>query len=93
MATKNGAKALGLEKVGEIKTGYKADLAILDLDRPNIQPLNDPVAALAYSFSGAEVETVMVGGRILMENREFLTIDKDKVIYEVNKVCERIGTR
>lgn len=93
MATKNGAKALGLEKTGEIKTGYKADLAILDLDRPNIQPLNDPVAALAYSFNGAEVETVMVGGRILMENREFLTIDKDKVIYEVNKICERIGTR
>jgi len=93
MATKNGAKALGLNKVGEIKTGYKADLVILSLDRPNIQPLNDPVAALAYSFNGAEVETVMVGGRLLMENREFLTIDRDKVIYEVNKICERIGTR
>jgi 5-methylthioadenosine/S-adenosylhomocysteine deaminase len=93
MATKNGAKALGLDKVGEIKPGYRADLAILDLDRPNIQPLNDPIAALAYSANGTEVETVMVGGRILMENREFTTIDRDKVIYEVNKVCERIGTR
>jgi 5-methylthioadenosine/S-adenosylhomocysteine deaminase len=93
MATRNGAKALGLDKVGEIRTGYKADMAILDLDRPNIQPLNDPVAALCYSACGTEVETVIVGGRILMENREFTTIDREKVIYEVNKVCERIGTR
>lgn len=93
IATKNGAKALGLNQVGEIKAGMKADLSILDLDRPNIQPLNDPIAALAYSANGSEVETVMVGGKILMENRRFTTIDRDKVLFEVNKVCERIGTR
>jgi len=39
------------------------------------------------------VETVIVGGRILMENREFQTIDVDKVYFEVSKICERIGTR
>jgi 5-methylthioadenosine/S-adenosylhomocysteine deaminase len=93
MATKNGAKALGLHHIGEIKVGMTADLAILDLDRPNMQPLNDPIAALCYSANGSEVETVMVGGKILMENREFTTIDREKVMYEVNKVCERIGTR
>lgn len=93
MATKNGAKALGLNNLGEIKTGMKADLSILDLDRPNMQPLNDPIAALSYSANGSEVETVMVGGKIVMENRVFTTIDCDKVLYEVNKVCERIGTR
>ena len=93
IATKNGAMALGLDNVGEIKPGMKADLAILDLDRPNIQPLNDPLAALAYSANGSEVETVMVGGKILMENRQYTTIDRDKVLYEVNQICERIGTR
>jgi 5-methylthioadenosine/S-adenosylhomocysteine deaminase len=93
IATKNGAKALGLSGVGEIRPGMKADLAVLDLDRPNIQPLNDPLAALCYSLNGSEVETVMVGGKILMENREFLTLDRDKVLYEVNAICERIGTR
>lgn len=92
-ATKNGAKALGLDNLGEIKPGMKADLAILDLDRPNLQPLGDPIAALAYSANGTEVETVMIGGRIVMENRIFTTIDREKIIYEVNKVCERIGTR
>lgn len=93
IATKNGARALGLGNVGEIRPGMKADLAILDLDRPNIQPLNDPVAALCYSANGSEVETVLVGGKIVMENRQFIAIDKEKVLYEVNRVCERIGTR
>lgn len=93
MATKNGARAAGLHGVGEIAVGMKADLAILSLDHPNMQPMNNPVAALAYSASGHEVETVMVGGKLLMENREFLTIDKERVLFEVNKVCERIGTR
>ncbi len=93
IATKNGARALGLTDVGEIRAGMRADLAVIDLDRPNLQPLGDPVAALSYSMNGSEVETVMVNGRILMENKNFLTIDRDRVLYEVNAVCERIGIR
>jgi 5-methylthioadenosine/S-adenosylhomocysteine deaminase len=58
-----------------------------------MQPVNDPISALAYSANGSEVETVIVGGKILMENREFLTIDSDRVIYEVSKSCERIETK
>jgi len=48
---------------------------------------------LSYSANGDEVETVIVGGRILMENKEFATIDSQRVIFEINKICERIGTR
>jgi 5-methylthioadenosine/S-adenosylhomocysteine deaminase len=92
IATRNGALAMGRTDLGEIKPGNIADLAILDLDRPNMQPVNNPLASLAYSANGSEVETVMVGGRILMENREFTTIDYDKVTYETTKICERIGT-
>ena len=93
IATKNGVRAMGYDNLGEIKPGYIADLTILDLDRPNMQPVNDPVAAPVYSANGSEVETVIVGGEILMENREFLTIDSDRVFFEVNKICERIGSR
>jgi 5-methylthioadenosine/S-adenosylhomocysteine deaminase len=78
IATRNGARALGFEDVGEIRVGFKADLAILDLDRPNLQPLNAPGAALAYSANGSEIETVLVGGRILYEKGSFTTIDKEK---------------
>jgi len=91
IATKHGASAMGRSDIGEIKPGNTADLVILDIDRPNMQPLNDPVAALAYSANGSEVETVIVGGKVLMENREFLTIDSERVVFEVNKICERIG--
>ncbi len=65
----------------------------MDLDRANLQPMNNPVAALAYSANGSEVETVMVGGKILMENKRYTTIDRDRVLFEVNRICERIGTR
>jgi 5-methylthioadenosine/S-adenosylhomocysteine deaminase len=92
IATKGGAAAMGRSDLGEIKPGNIADLAILDLSFPNMQPLNNPVSALAYSTYGSEVETVMVGGRVLMENRDFLTIDSDRVIYEVAKICKRIST-
>ena len=93
IATRNGASAMGLKNAGEIKAGNAADLVILNLDNPNMQPVNDPVAALAYSANGSEVETVIVGGKVLMDNKEFLTIDSEKVIFEVSKICERIGTR
>ena len=93
IATKGGAKAMGREDIGEIKPGNIADLVILGLDYPNMQPVNNPLSALAYSTNGSEVETVMVDGKILMENKEFLTIDSDRVYHEVSKICERIGTR
>jgi len=93
IATKGGAAAMGRFDIGEIVPGNIADLAILDLNAPNMQPVNDPVSALAYSTSGSEVETVIVGGRVLMENKEFLTIDADKVYYKVSEICDRIGTR
>jgi len=93
IATKGGAAAMGRDDIGEIKIGNVADLVILDLECPNMQPVNNPVSALAYSTNGSEVETVMVAGKILMENREFLTIDSERVYHEVSKICDRIGTR
>ena len=93
IATKGGAAAMGCSDIGEIKPGNIADLVILDLDCPNMQPVNDPISALAYSANGSEVETVMVGGRIVMENKDFLTIDSGRVYHEISKICDRIGTR
>ncbi len=92
IATVNGAKALGLSGItGEIREGMKADLAVIDLNRINMQPRNNLTAALSYSANGTEVETVIVNGKILMENRELLTIDEEKVRFEVGKIAKRIG--
>jgi len=67
MATRNGAKALGLEGCGEIRVGATADLAIFNIDIPSMQPLGDPVAALAYSSAGLNAEITIVGGKIVYE--------------------------
>jgi 5-methylthioadenosine/S-adenosylhomocysteine deaminase len=94
IATANGAKALGLgHETGQIKPGLKADLVILNLDCPNMQPVNNPLAALAYSSTGNEVETVIVDGKILMENRQFISLDSERIYSEVEKICKRIGMR
>jgi 5-methylthioadenosine/S-adenosylhomocysteine deaminase len=91
-ATVNGAKALGLGGlVGEIKTGMKADLIVLNIEKPWMKPHNNILSSLAYSANGSEVETVMVNGRILMKNGEFTTIDKERVLYEADKTCRRMG--
>ena len=92
MATINGAKALSLEKeTGSIETGKKADLAILNLKRPSMWPVNNPVAALSYSATGEEVDTVIIDGEITMEGRRVLTLDEERILFETAKIMERIG--
>ena len=90
MATRNGAKALGLD-TGSIEVGKKADLALLDLDAPSLTPLNNPVAALSYSANGSEVDTVIIDGKVVMRGRELLTIDEERVRHEIARICERLG--
>lgn len=89
-ATINGARALGLN-TGAIETGRKADLAILRLDVPSMMPNNNLLAALSYSANGSEVETVIIDGQIVMENKELKTIDEERVYYEIRKMSDHLG--
>lgn len=89
-ATKNAALAIGNKQVGEIKEGLKADLTILDIDCPQFYPENNLVAALVYSANGSEVDTVIVNGKILMEEKQIKTIDTERVYSECKKIIERI---
>ncbi len=92
MATLNGAKALGMEqKTGSIEIGKKADLAILNLRTPSMTPRNDLLAGLCYSANGSEVETVIIDGKIVMENRRILTLDEERIYAEVSRICKRLG--
>ncbi len=89
-ATVNGAKALGLrDKLGVITDGAKADIIFLDLKSPSLFPNNNIVSSLCYSANGSEVTDVMVDGELVMKNRELLTIDYERVCYEVNKIADR----
>ena len=92
IATINGAKALGLEKeIGSIEVGKKADLAILDLNTPSLTPRNNLLAALSYSANGSEVDTVIIDGKITMENKKLLTIDESLVYQKINEIIVRMG--
>ena len=91
MATIDGAKALGLEnEVGSIEVGKKADVIVINLDKPHLIPVHDIYSTLAYSVNGADVETVIIDGKIVMEDRKMLTIDEEMVKKEVNKVVSRL---
>ena len=91
MATINGAKALGMEdKIGSIEVGKKADLAILDLKKPSLQPINNLIAGLSYSADGTEVETVFVDGKKVVENGKVLNLDEDLVYKKVNEIIKRL---
>jgi 5-methylthioadenosine/S-adenosylhomocysteine deaminase len=94
MATINGAKALGLEsEIGSIEVGKKADVIIVGLEKPHMYPLHNIIPLLAYSAIGLDVETVIVDGKIIIENKLFKTIDKDKVLENAQKVSESLIKR
>lgn len=91
-ATAGGAEALGLgEKLGAVEINKKADLVIMNLQEPQMNPRHHLVSALSYSANGSEVETVIINGNIVMENKELKTIDEEKIYFEVRKICERLG--
>lgn len=92
IATINGAKALGLEKeIGSLEEGKKADIAILNLNTPSLTPRNNLLAGLSYSANGSEVETVLIDGKVTMENRKILTMDEELVYQKVNDIIVRMG--
>jgi 5-methylthioadenosine/S-adenosylhomocysteine deaminase len=85
LATTEAAKALGVaEKVGSIEAGKQADLIVVDARSPNLVPIHGAgtvISDLVYSAKGANVDTTIVGGKILMKDREFQTL-KESEIYE-----------
>jgi 5-methylthioadenosine/S-adenosylhomocysteine deaminase len=88
MATINGARALGLEKlIGSIEAGKRADLVMVGIDKARLTPLYDPVSHIVYAAHGDDVRTVMVNGRVLMRDRKMLTLDEAAVLAEARKLA------
>src|SRR6267378_1717726 len=81
MATIDGAKALHMEKeIGSLEAGKKADIVLISLDEPNAVPMYDVYAQLAYALKGSDVETVVIGGRVVMRDRKVLTVKETEVM-------------
>ena len=90
MATANAAKALCEEdRLGVIKEGASADLCFVDLRSPSLFPNNNIISSLCYSANGSEVDSLMIDGRFVMRKKELLTIDYDRVCFEINKIKDK----
>jgi len=91
MATCEGARALGMDaEIGSLQPGKKADIIVIGLNKPHLTPLYNEYSQLVYAANGADVETVLINGRVVMKERKLLTIDEDGVIDHVNAIAGRV---
>ncbi len=92
MATINGAKALGLEdRIGSIEPGKFADLIIVDTKKPHLTPMHSYYSQLVYAASGADVKTSIIGGKVVMHDRELLLVDLPSIMQEVRSIAKSIA--
>jgi 5-methylthioadenosine/S-adenosylhomocysteine deaminase len=92
MATIDGARALHMEKeIGSLEKSKKADMIVISLDSPNAVPMYDVYAQIAYSLKASDVETVIIGGREVMENHKLLTVDEAAAVTKAREYRQSIA--
>jgi len=90
-ATINGARAVGLaDEIGSLERGKRADIIMVDLQKAHLVPVIDPVVDLVHYGLAADVDTVMVNGRLLMAQRRLKTIDEAQLLTEAQRAGERL---
>src|SRR5262249_60820996 len=94
MATQSGARAVQLAgQIGALAVGMRADLVLYDLTAPRWVPLNDPVQHLVHVEDGRAVDTVLVDGRVVVEQGKVLTFDAAALIAEARPMLAAIRAR
>jgi len=94
MATQGGARVLGMEaEIGSLEVGKKADVIVVDLNRPHLQPVYNVVSQLVYAATGADVRDVIIDGKIVMQNRQLLTLNEEEILAEARKWRNKIGSK
>jgi len=93
IATKGGADALGFKDLGLIEPGMKADMIVVDMRRPRMTPVHNPVSNLVYAGKGPDVRTVIVDGRVVMEDWEIKTVDEERVLEEASRRAQNLVSR
>ena len=90
MATVHGARLQGRADTGVLAVGKKADIIAVDMDRPHLTPCIDPLSNLLYAAQAADVCMTMADGQILYENGAFLTLDRDRILFEARRAAARL---
>ncbi|MGL4968771.1 MAG: amidohydrolase family protein, partial [Fusobacteriaceae bacterium] len=85
MATLGGARAIHREnELGSLEVGKLADVVIIETESVNMNPIFDPYSALVYSANATNVDTVIVNGKIVVEDKKIKTVDQKKIIKDIN---------
>jgi 5-methylthioadenosine/S-adenosylhomocysteine deaminase len=88
MATIEGARALGMDQeIGSIEPGKRADVIVVEMDAPRQTPMYDALSHLVYATRGDDVRTTIVNGRVLMRDRQVLTLDEPAVLGEARRLA------
>ena len=94
MATREGARALGLEQeIGSIETGKRADLIVVERDRPHLAPDRDPWSTLAYAARGTDVRLTMVDGEVLVDRFSLAHVDAKAITAEARTAAAELVSR
>jgi cytosine/adenosine deaminase-related metal-dependent hydrolase len=90
MATAEGAKVLQKTDIGTLETGKIADIIIVNLKLPHLTPLYNAYSHLVYSAGGSDVDTVIINGKAVMEERKLLTVDEEEVMDQARHLAGKI---
>ena len=90
MATINGAKALNLNEIGKIEEGKLADLIIINMEETITNPINNIFAEIVYNVKGSNVDTTIINGKVLMENKKISNVNKKEIIQKCEEIINRI---
>jgi cytosine/adenosine deaminase-related metal-dependent hydrolase len=94
MATLNGARAMGIDaEAGSIEVGKRADLIVVNMDAPHLVPLWNPVATIVRSAVGSDVDTVVIDGQIVMQDRKVLTLDEEAIVEDARRRYREVARR
>ncbi|MEL6925687.1 MAG: amidohydrolase family protein [Bacteroidota bacterium] len=92
MATIYGARALNMDQdIGSTEIGKKADFILCDLNKPHLTPLYNEYSQIVYAMQASDVETVVIDGRVIMENQQLLTIDEPGVLANIRTLAKDIN--
>jgi len=94
VATRGSAQVIGLaDQIGAVEPGYLADLILVDMSGAHVQPLHSVTASLVYATRASDVQTVIVDGKVIMRDRQLLTLNKAEIVGEVSRAMQRLARR
>ena len=94
LATLGGARALNMQdEIGSLEPGKKADITLVDLHKPHIMPIHNPVSAIVYSAMGTDVHTVIADGKIVVRQGKILTLNEQEIMQQAQQTADNLTQR